>query len=165
MIVMSMGQIKQTKCANKWQILNCNLYSNTWNDLTVCKKNIGYFNMCLQIIYLICLYKQDSALNGRYTVNLTQPTTNHPCQLACFLDLKQFYFKQFSWAKVHSVLFTHSSISNNSVLHFNKIKWFQVMQYITNNSIKHQSFVYIQLNVKLVLFQTTQFSISTQFLA
>ena len=77
----------------------------------------------------------------------------------------QFYFKQFSLAKVHSVLFTHSSISNNSVLHFNKIKWFQVMQYITNNSIKHQSFVYIQLNVKLVLFQAIQFSISTQFLA
>ena len=34
---------------------------------------------------------------------------------------------------------------------------------ITNTSIKHQSFIYIQLNVKTVLFQTIQFSISTQF--
>ena len=34
---------------------------------------------------------------------------------------------------------------------------------ITNNSIKHQSFVYTQLNDQTVLFQTIQFSISTQF--
>ena len=34
---------------------------------------------------------------------------------------------------------------------------------IMNNSIKLQSFVYIQLNVKTVLFQTIQFSINTQF--
>ena len=36
----------------------------------------------------------------------------------------------------------------------------QVLQCITNNSIKHQSFIYSQLNVKTVLFQTLQFSIS-----
>ena len=34
---------------------------------------------------------------------------------------------------------------------------------ITNNLIKHQSFVYIQLNKKTVLFRIVQFSISTQF--
>ena len=45
----------------------------------------------------------------------------------------------------------------------NKVKWFQALLCITNNSIKHQSFVYTQLNVKTVLFQTIQFSISTQF--
>ena len=37
------------------------------------------------------------------------------------------------------------------------------MQWITNNSIKHQSFIYPQLNLKIVLFQTIQFSMSTQF--
>ena len=41
--------------------------------------------------------------------------------------IKQFYFKQFRLAKV------------------NKVKWFQVLQYINNNPIK-RSFVYIQLN-------------------
>ena len=35
--------------------------------------------------------------------------------------------------------------------------------YIPNSSIKHQSFVYTQLNVKTVLFPIIQFSISTQF--
>ena len=40
------------------------------------------------------------------------------------------------------------------------VKCFQVLN---NNSIKYQSFVYTQLNVKTVLFQTIQFSISTQF--
>ena len=45
----------------------------------------------------------------------------------------------------------------------NKVKWFQVLLCITNNSIKHQSFIYTQLNVKTVLFQIIQFSISTQF--
>ena len=34
---------------------------------------------------------------------------------------------------------------------------------ITNNSIKHESFVYTQLNDRIVLFQTIQFSIITQF--
>ena len=56
-----------------------------------------------------------------------------------------------------------SPISNNSVYHVNKIKWFQVLHYIISNSIKHQTFVYIQLNGKTALFQTIQFSISTQF--
>ena len=32
-----------------------------------------------------------------------------------------------------------------------------------NSSIKHQLFVYIQLNDQTVLFQTIQFSMSTQF--
>ena len=34
---------------------------------------------------------------------------------------------------------------------------------ITNNSIKHQSFIYTLLNLKAVLFLTIQFSISTLF--
>ena len=41
-----------------------------------------------------------------------------------------------------------------------------MLLYITNNSIKHQSFVYTQLNDQTVLFQTIQFSMSfiyTQF--
>ena len=45
----------------------------------------------------------------------------------------------------------------------NKIKWFQVLLCITNNSIKNQSFVYAQLNNRTVLFQTIQFSISHFF--
>ena len=40
----------------------------------------------------------------------------------------------------------------------NKVKWFQVLACITNNSIKHQSFVYIQLNDQTVLFLTIQFT-------
>ena len=56
-----------------------------------------------------------------------------------------FYFKQFNLAQV------------------NKIKCFQELQYITKNSIKHQSFVYTQLNDQTVLFQTLQFSISHLF--
>ena len=44
----------------------------------------------------------------------------------------------------------------------NKVKWFQVLLCITNNSITHQSFVHMHLNIK-DLFQTIQFSINTQF--
>ena len=39
------------------------------------------------------------------------------------------------------------------------VKWYQVLLCITNNSIKHQAFVYTQLNDQTVLFQTIQFSI------
>ena len=51
---------------------------------------------------------------------------------------KHFYFKLFSLV--------------------NKVKWFQVLLYIMNNSIKYQLFIYTQLNVK-----TVQFSISMLF--
>ena len=44
--------------------------------------------------------------------------------------------------------------------HVNKVKYFQVLLCITNNSIKHQSFVYTQLNNQTLLFQTIQFSLS-----
>ena len=37
------------------------------------------------------------------------------------------------------------------------------MLYLNNNLIKYQSFVYTQLIDQTVLFQTIQFSISTQF--
>ena len=56
---------------------------------------------------------------------------------------KMFYFKLFSLVE--------------------KVKWLQVFLYNIKNSIKHQSFIYSQLNVKTVLLQIIQFIISTQF--
>ena len=56
---------------------------------------------------------------------------------------KHFYFKLFSLV--------------------NKVKWFKVLLCITKNSIKHQSFIHTQLNVKTVLFQTIQFNVITHF--
>ena len=67
---------------------------------------------------------------------------------------KQFYFKQFSLTKVHSLNVKNSSISNCSVK-TTKIKWVQILLCISNNSIKHQSFVYTHLNVKIDLFKIT----------
>ena len=52
--------------------------------------------------------------------------------------IKQFYFKQFNLAWV-------------------KVKWFQILQCITNYSIKYQSFVYTQLNDQTVLFPAIHF--------
>ena len=43
------------------------------------------------------------------------------------------------------------------------VKWFQVLLCITNNSMKHPSFVYTQLNNQTVIFLTIQFSISHLF--
>ena len=45
----------------------------------------------------------------------------------------------------------------------NKVKQFQVLLYITNNLIKHKSFVYIQLNDQTLLFLTIPFIISHFF--
>ena len=46
-----------------------------------------------------------------------------------------------------------------------RVKWFQVLLCITNNSIKHQSFVYTQLNHHTDLFLTTEYKsfVCTQF--
>ena len=46
---------------------------------------------------------------------------------------------------------------------FHTVKWFQVLLCITNNSYKHQSFVYTQLNDQTILFLTIQFSVSDLF--
>ena len=59
--------------------------------------------------------------------------------------IKQFYFKQFNLA------------------YLNKVRWFQVLQCIINNSMKYQTFVYTQLNDQTVLFLPIQFSISHLF--
>ena len=40
--------------------------------------------------------------------------------------------------------------------------FFQMLQFITNTSIKYQSFVYTQLNDQTDLFQTIQFSTSQE---
>ena len=42
----------------------------------------------------------------------------------------------------------------------NKLKWFLVLLWITNNSIKNNVFLYKHLNDQTVLFVTIQFSIS-----
>ena len=54
----------------------------------------------------------------------------------------------------------NSFISNNSNMHVNKVNWFQVLLCNINNSIKHQSFIYMQLNLKTILFQAFLFSIN-----
>ena len=56
---------------------------------------------------------------------------------------KHFYFKLFSLV--------------------NKVKWFQELLCITNNSLKHKSFIQTQLNDQTVLFQAIQLSINTYF--
>ena len=50
--------------------------------------------------------------------------------------IKQFYLKQFNSAEVI------------------KVKWFEELLYITNNSIKHHSFIYTLLKDQTVLFKT-----------
>ena len=61
--------------------------------------------------------------------------------------------------KIYTVKWTNSSISNEFNLSLvNNIKWFQGLLRITNNSMKHQPFVYTQLNHKTLLFPAIQFS-------
>ena len=55
--ILSMGQIEQTVCKQMTDVKLWLLYCNTWNHLTVCKKNSGSFKnfiykMCLQILYI-----------------------------------------------------------------------------------------------------------------
>ena len=57
--------------------------------------------------------------------------------------IKQFYFYQFNLV--------------------NKVKWLQALLCITKNSIKYQSFVYIELNDQTVLFLIIQINISHLF--
>ena len=58
--------------------------------------------------------------------------------------IKQFFFKLFTFKLV-------------------KVKWLQVLLYITNYIVKRQSFVYTQLNSQSVLFLKVQFNVSYLF--
>ena len=52
----------------------------------------------------------------------------------------------------HILLITFLNEPELILLH--TVKWFQVLLCTTNNSFKHRSFVYTQLNDQTVLFQT-----------
>ena len=79
-------------------MLNCDFYSNTWNHLTVCKKDLRfvyecylqnvftnyiyiyiYIYVCVCVCVCVCVYKQDLALNNLqlFLYNKTQ-TKNQP---------------------------------------------------------------------------------------
>ena len=47
---------------------------------------------------------------------------------------------------------THHSIEHYFPIHLHTVKWFQVLLGITNNLIKHQSFVCTQFKCQTVLF-------------
>ena len=49
------------------------------------------------------------------------------------------------------------------ICQINKVEWLQVWLCITNNSIKHHSFIYTQLNEQTVLFSIFLLSISYLF--
>ena len=61
----------------------------------------------------------------------------------------------------HILLITFVNEPKLILLH--TVKWFQVLLCMSNNSIKHQSFVYRQLNVQTVLFISIQFCINHLF--
>ena len=55
--------------ANKRLMLNCDLYNNTWNYLTLCKKYkikliLKFYQQNGYKSHLIYVYKQDLALNN-----------------------------------------------------------------------------------------------------
>ena len=62
-------------------------------------------------------------------------------------------FCRYTKLKDQTVLFKQFNLAED-----NNVKWFQVLLTITNNSNKHQSFAYKQINDQTVLFQAIQFS-------
>ena len=64
---------------------------------------------------------------------------------------------------LHIVKWFHLFLSNtNYLIYLLTGKYLQLLLFNSNKSVKHQSFVYSQLNYKTVLLQTIQFSISQQ---
>ena len=61
----------------------------------------------------------------------------------------------------HILLITFLNEPKPILLHI--LKWLKALLCITNNSIKHQSFVYTQLNDQTILFQAIQFIICHLF--
>ena len=75
-----------------------------------------------------------------------------------FLNESELFFYTVTW--FHLFL----SNANDSIYYcLHTVKYFQVLLCISKNSTKHQSRAYIPLNDQTVLFQTIQFSMSSQF--
>ncbi len=58
------------------------------------------------------------------------------------------------WEMRSTPLFLFNMKNLLLIIRFHTVKCFQVLLFNTNNSIKHQSFVYTQLNDQIFLFQT-----------
>ena len=88
----------------------------------------------------------------------------------CFNPVNRFQLFLFNGriSIQHDCLFVDCKIlqfnTNYSTQHYSfilyTVKWFQELLCITNNSIKHHSFVYARLNDQAVLFLTMQLSMS-----
>ena len=88
-------------------------------------------------------------------------------QLICWHQFLQktvvYFFYWFSWVWFYDISSIAGYLKLNLLYTYiddkwfvNKVKQFQVLLWITNNSIKHQSFVYMLGNDQTVLFQTIQ---------
>ena len=117
------------------------------------KFSTGWFSLVLRHNNLFRLFNTKSSLYIKYMICkfiLLITFLNEPQLIFCthLNGFTYFYLIQIILFTIYP-LFSH--------------KRFQVFLCITNNSIKHQSFVYTQLNDQTVLFQTNQFSISHLF--
>ena len=81
---------------------------------------------------------------------------NH-CRL---FNAKSFLYTyiRYIWFVKHILLVMF--LNEPKLIFLHTVKWFQQLLSITNNSIKHQSFLYPQINDQTVLFLAIQFSIS-----
>ena len=105
----------------------------------------------------------------------------NPCSVVAkvlvWFDLFFFLAHQPLWVISYQILFIHiyyiykickhilliTLLNEPKLIYLHTVKWFQVLLCITNNSIKHQSFVYTQLIDQTVQFQTIKLSISHSF--
>ena len=64
------------------------------------------------------------------------------------------------YVNIHDMLmyFADNILNEHELILFQTVKWFRALLCITNNSIKHQSFVYTQLNDQRCLFITIRFN-------
>ena len=87
-----------------------------------------------------------------------------------FTVFTKWVYKSYMWSSYKHFYLTlglsiaqHWQFFSTLCVCLHTIRFFQVLLYITNNSIKYQSFLYAQLNGYSVLFLTIQFSISLLF--
>ena len=86
--------------------------------------------------------------------------SNH-CKLfttkySLYTNIKYIYI----WFETY---FVNNILDEPKFILMHTVKWYQVLLCISNNSIKHQSFVYAQLNDQTILFLTIRFSVNHLF--
>ena len=144
-----------------WQGKKLVVYADIWPTCLKMILYIWFYGLSTIVGYLMlnAVYTYISNIHGLvwfYGISTTEGfLMPNPIYIYIYIYIYQIYM-------ICKYLLLISFLNEPKLNYLHAVKWYQILLCITNNSIKHESFVYTQLNDQTFLFLTIQLSISQQ---